>query len=312
MGTEWAEIVLALTQRPGVAMFLGASDTGKTTLLRAAAVHLTLHGRVPLAVVDADIGQSTVGPPTTVGLSLLTEKPSFSDLRVSIPCHALSFVGSVTPVGHLLQTLVATKRLTDKAMTCGAASVLVDTTGLIGQGVGLQLKLRKVELLAPRHLIALQRENELESLLSVLSGRPGMEIHQLAVSPLARTRSQAERYQYRVERFKAYFGEAERLTLPCSRVVVLPPPTGLRGLARDATPPLVSVERLSSASIAGVLVGLNDSANETVGLGLLEGVSPDGLALYALTPLRGAASIRIVQLGSLRLRRTGEELMDEG
>jgi len=36
-------------------MFLGASDTGKTTCLRAAITHLARAGLLPLAIVDADI-----------------------------------------------------------------------------------------------------------------------------------------------------------------------------------------------------------------------------------------------------------------
>jgi polynucleotide 5'-kinase involved in rRNA processing len=50
----------------------------------------------------------------------------------------------------------------------------------------------------------------------------------------------------------------------------------------------------------GLLVGLNDSANETQGLGVLKGASEDGKEVYVLTPLteQTAASIRILQVGS--------------
>jgi len=36
----WESMLGALAQRPGVTIFLGASDTGKTTGLRAAAIDL--------------------------------------------------------------------------------------------------------------------------------------------------------------------------------------------------------------------------------------------------------------------------------
>src|SRR5574341_24021 len=71
---DWERVLLALAKRPGVTMFLGASDTGKTTCLRAAAAHLARAGLLPLAIVDADLGQSTIGPPTTVGLMLVTKE----------------------------------------------------------------------------------------------------------------------------------------------------------------------------------------------------------------------------------------------
>ena len=150
-------------------MFLGASDTGKTTCLRVAAAHLARAGLLPLAIVDADIGQSTIGPPTTVGLTLVTKENEPALLFGRLVCHAMRFVGALSPVGHLLQTIVATKRLVDKALRRGARAVLVDTTGLVGQNVGFQLKLNKIELLEPRHIVALQRETELEAVLSVLA-----------------------------------------------------------------------------------------------------------------------------------------------
>lgn len=108
LSPSWLQAIEAVADDPGVIMVIGASDSGKTTWLAAAALQ-------------------------------------------DLPCHALSFVGSVSPVGHLLQSLVATKRLVDKALRSGARTVLVDTTGLIPQGAGFQLKLGKTALLAPQH-----------------------------------------------------------------------------------------------------------------------------------------------------------------
>ncbi|HEY7321028.1 MAG TPA: Clp1/GlmU family protein, partial [Candidatus Binatia bacterium] len=170
-------VFFGLAKRPGLTMFLGASDTGKTTCLRAAARHLAQWGLLPLAIVDADIGQSTVGPPTTVGLTLVTKHNLPALLSDMLPCHAMRFVGALSPVAHLLQTIAATKSLVDKALRRGARTVLVDTTGLIGESAGFQLKLYKIALLEPRHVVALQRDGELEGLLSVLAGRPGLTVH---------------------------------------------------------------------------------------------------------------------------------------
>ena len=214
-------------------MSSGASDTGKTTCLRAAASHLAQRGLLPLAIVDADIGQSTVGPPTTVGLTLVTKRNLPILLTDRLPCHAMSFVGALSPVGYLLQTIVATKRLVDKALRRGARAVLVDTTGLIGQSVGFQLKLNKIELLEPRHIVALQREGELEGLLSVLAGRLGLTVHRLAVSCQVRPRSPAERYRYRTNRFAVYFRGATKVPLETSKVSVLSPRLACRRLQRN-------------------------------------------------------------------------------
>jgi polynucleotide 5'-hydroxyl-kinase GRC3/NOL9 len=289
-------------------MFLGASDAGKTTCLRAVAAHLARAGLLPLAIVDADIGQSTIGPPTTIGLTLVTKDNLPALLSGKLACHAMRFVGALSPAGHLLQTIVATKRLVDKALRRGATVVLVDTTGLIGQGIGFQLKFNKIELLEPRHIVALQRERELEGLLSVLANRPRLAVHRLAVSYQVRTRSAAERYNYRTSRFAAYFRSARRIQLDTKKLSILSPPTGLGKLTRQSLSPVISLGSFPSQSLKGCLVGLNDAADETLALGLLEGVTRHGQKMAVLTPLRNLTRVRVVRLTNLRLAKSGEEL----
>lgn len=299
---DWIESIEALIVDPGVAMVLGASDTGKTTWVAAAARRLAQRGLLPFAIVDADIGQSTIGPPTAVALSCIKEKPEREFSLHVLPVQALSFVGSLTPVGHLLQTVVATKRMVDKAFHARARAVLVDTTGLIDQGAGFQLKLRKIDLLAPAHLIVLQRGTELEDLLSVLRERPGLQIHRLRVSPSAKARSPAQRSRYRADLFYAYFRNAAALKLDPRRLSILSPAKGrYLSIPEGAPPSVVKPDWLRKEDLAGLLVGLNNSANETLALGLLQTVSEDRREIHVRTPLSEGSAVRVLQLGSLRL-----------
>jgi polynucleotide 5'-kinase involved in rRNA processing len=216
-------------------------------------------------------------------------------------------VGALSPAGHLLQTIVATQKLVDKALRRGARTVLVDTTGLIGGSVGFQLKLNKIELLEPRHVVALQREEELEDVLSVLNSRPGLTVHRLAVSYQVRTRSAAERYHYRTSRFAAYFRSATRVQLETKKLTILSPPTGLSKLTRESLSPVISPGSFPAQSLIGCLVGLNDASNETLALGLLDGVTRhDHMAV--LTPLKNCSRVRVVGLTNIRLAKSGEEL----
>jgi polynucleotide 5'-kinase involved in rRNA processing len=288
-------------------MVVGASDSGKTTWLGVAARQLVQVGKLPVAIVDADVGQSTIGPPTTVALAVLHENLTSGFRLDGLPRHGLFFVGSVSPPGHLLQILVGTRRLVDRAVRAGAGSVLVDTTGLIDQGPGFQLKLRKIELLGPRHLVALQRGKELEPLLSVVAERPGLRIHRLEVSPSARARTPAERARYRAERFAGYFAKAHTLVLETERLIILAPPGGRSRVRMGGVSPLLQPSMLPGKNPVGLLVGLHDSANETLGLGVLEQVSQDCSHIYIRTPLLEEAAIRILQLGSSYLdQREGE------
>ncbi len=289
-------------------MFLGASDTGKTTRLRVAATYLARAGLLPLAIVDADIGQSTIGPPTTVGLTLMTKDNLTDLLSGRLACDAMRFIGALSPVGHLLQTIVATKMLVDNAQRRGATAVLVDTTGLVAQNVGFQLKLNKIELLEPRHIVALQRERELEDMLSVLANRPRLAVHRLAVSSQVRTRSPAERYRYRSNRFAVYFRSATRVQLATRKLSILSPPMGLSKLTGEYLPPVISLGSFPSQSLMGCLVGLNNASDETLALGLLEQITHHGERMDVLTPLRNVSRVRVVRLTNIRLAKSGEEL----
>jgi polynucleotide 5'-hydroxyl-kinase GRC3/NOL9 len=283
-------------------MVIGASDSGKTTWVGTATRHLIGSDRLPFAIVDADVGQSTVGPPSAVGLTLLREQFTTEFAMDCLPCHGLSFIGSVSPPGHLLQILVGTNRLVESAVRWGARTVLVDTTGLIDQGPGFQLKLRKIELLAPRHLVALQRDSELEPILTVVAGRPGLTIHRLEASPAARARTALERARYRADRLMAYFSQSRRHVVDVAQLVILAP-SGGRLTEKFGTPPILEARSLRGRELIGLVVGLQDSADETLALGVFEGTTEDIRHITIRTPLVEPQAIRIVQLGSLYLEQ---------
>lgn len=58
---------------------------------------------------------------------------------------------------------------------------------------------------------------------------------------------------------------------------------------------------LRREDLIGLVVGLHGSANETLGMGVLEEVSQDRRHIYIRTPLVEAAAIRILQLGNIYL-----------
>lgn len=304
----WVSAIDRIGDQPGVVVVLGAPDLGKTTWVTAAARQLTSAGASPTAIVDADIGQASLGPPATVALTLLTQRLGEDMSLSSLPFDALSFVGSVSPGGHLLQTIVSTHRLVTRGKGFGAKTVLVDTTGLITPGMGFQLKLRKIELLDPSHLVVFQRGTELEPLLSVLAGRSELQIHRLATSRLARHRDMAERSAYRARRFVEYFSGASRLGLSTAKVLILNCSTRRHRLESDDSPDLLCADALGAEGLAGRLIGLNNAADETVALGLFESVSEGTREILVKTPLRDASSVRILQLGNMRLDETCQEV----
>jgi hypothetical protein len=98
--------------------------------------------------LDADVGQKSVGPPGTVSLKVLR---GIEDLEPEAlgTADALSFVGSITPEGHLLPIVTGVSALHEQAKQLGADFIVVDTSGLVSGIYGQILKYHKVEMLRP-------------------------------------------------------------------------------------------------------------------------------------------------------------------
>src|SRR4030042_3482200 len=124
---EWHDLMNVLKEEKGISILLGATDTGKSTLANFLTFNLCKRG-LKVALVDADIGQSFLGPPATIGFSVFKSDPDW-ELLLSPP--EIFFVGSTTPEGHFLIHLKGVKRMVEKAPSYGAEVVILDTTGFI-------------------------------------------------------------------------------------------------------------------------------------------------------------------------------------
>jgi polynucleotide 5'-hydroxyl-kinase GRC3/NOL9 len=270
----------AAVERAGAArvtLVLGATDTGKTSLTTHLAARLAAEGR-SVAVVDADLGQSDIGPPTTVGLGRI--RPPLLRLG-DAEVLGLYFVGATSPEGHLAGTVTGTRVLTERARQLGFERVIVDTSGLIQGELGRRLKRRKIEEVDPDLVLCLQRADECEHILRdcPAGGRP--DIVRLPAATAARRRSAEERRLYRQRSFETYLAAARPVRLDLRRVVLRPP-----------------VPALDDCD--GVLAGLEDARQETLGLGVVRTVEPAARTMVVLTPVPGSA-IAAVRLGSHRL-----------
>ena len=135
MSEDWADRVARDFQRQGLlergaCLLLGGADTGKTTLASALAARIAQSR--PVAIVDADIGQSHIGPPSTVGWAVV-DNPNF-DLSAIEP-GGIAFVGDITPVGHLLQFTAALTRCVEQAAKLAEVRSFLTMLGVVF-GVG--------------------------------------------------------------------------------------------------------------------------------------------------------------------------------
>lgn len=284
---EWHALLEVIKEEKGTSILLGATDTGKSTLARFLIFNLCEQG-LKVALVDADIGQSFLGPPTTIGFSIFKSDPTW-ELILSPP--ELFFVGSTTPEGHFPIHLKGVKKMVDKAASHEVDVILVDTTGFVSDEGGKELKTRKIELLLPRFVLALQKSDELEPILEQVKDNLSSRIIRLPLSEHVRSRSMEERRIYREDRFQEYFKNSVIQELALEGV-------HLEGDVLDPNGEILPLDW--ALKIQGLLIGLKDGNDETLALGLIKTSVPEKKIVRVSTPLREIERVKTVQLSSFR------------
>lgn len=199
MEGPWEELACVVSDARGERMVyvVGAGNRGKTTFCRSLARRLSSRTRV--AYIDCDPGQSSIGPPTTIGMQ------GMSGPREPDGVPTRYFIGSTSPRGHLLHCLSGTKKLVEKARKLGFEILVLDSSGFALPDAAREFQFHVIDLLQPGFLVAIQHEYELEGLLAGFAGHPGISILRMPVSPEVRTRGMIQRREYRQRMFGAYF-----------------------------------------------------------------------------------------------------------
>ena len=285
---EWNALLDVLEKEKGVAILLGATDTGKSTLAKFLIHQLCKRGLM-VALVDADIGQSFLGPPSTIGLSIFKSHPDW-ELILTPP--ELFFVGSTTPEGHFPIHLQGVKKMVDKAISLQPDLILVDTTGFVLGEAGKELKRRKIDLISPQFLLALQESDEIEPILELYKENPLFKIHHLPLSEQVRPRSMEERQTYRTNKFRDYFKHSLVQELALGAVQI-------EGEVLDPNGESIPLDW--SIRINGLLIGLKDSGDETLALGVIRNYLPEKKVVRVLTPVIDIQRVKTIQLSSQKV-----------
>jgi polynucleotide 5'-hydroxyl-kinase GRC3/NOL9 len=136
-------------------MLVGDTDTGKSTLAIYLANMAIRMGFVP-SVIDGDIGQGDLAPPTAIGAAVLSKQVvDLRDVDVNNrdDTHLFEFVGSLSPAGF--EGLIAKKLRSMLDRTRPLADIcIVNTDGYVRDG-GVQYKEMIAEELQPDIVICL-------------------------------------------------------------------------------------------------------------------------------------------------------------
>jgi polynucleotide 5'-hydroxyl-kinase GRC3/NOL9 len=266
------DAALEAASRVRVTVIVGAADTGKTSL--AARLAGALAARARVAVVDTDVGQSEIGPPTTIGLGEVAG-PLVRLRDASLL--ALEFIGDTSPVRHIAHTADATGRLVRRALAAGFAHVIVDTGGLVQGGLGIALKRAKVRAADADLVLVVQRRDESEAVARALEAGERPAVLRVPASPAATRRTPVQRRLHRDRALAQYMAAAAPVEVALERVQ--------RRLARDAG---------GGGLVEGLLVGVYGAGGETLGLGRVRSVDAHGSRVVIDTPVHGARVTSVV------------------
>ncbi len=285
--SEWKKAKEEILKKLGKVFTAGKIDSGKTTLafyLIKEAVQRDLK----VALVDSDIGQSTIGPPTTIGLKFFNH---FKDLENLKPDY-LHFVGDTSPRFRPLEMIAGTKKLVEKAEENAPDLIIIDSCGFISSPLGLNLKLQKISLIKPDFVVLFNHYEEIAAIEKTLR-KYNYHLVKLPSSPKARLTSMEERKKNREKAFRNYFKKANELILNPNTLSIYPDMFTLIKSQTDLT---------------FHLVGLLNYYQECLGIGIITGVDFKKSEIKVFTPVKELNKICGFNLGAVKITPEGKEL----
>jgi len=211
------ELLEILSNKKGIIFLLGQTDTGKTTFAKKL-INKYLEKSKKVAYIDSDVGQSTIGPPTTIGLKLIKCNEDVLNSNYSNLC----FVGSNSPVGHFLPMVTGTYKLSQIFLK-SINSTIIDTTGLVLGDYGQKLKFYKINLILPRYLVIFEKEDELKPYREMYKNNKKIKIFILKIKDDIKERSYSQREEYRRKKFREYFKKGTEQILNLGELSFFPP-----------------------------------------------------------------------------------------
>lgn len=269
---------------------IGGVDSGKTSFCVYLVNKALKMGR-KVTVIDADLGQSDIGPPATIGFSRVdTPIRDLFELEVE----NAYFVGVTSPsrsVDRVLDGLQAVKKW---VLENELDLLIVNTDGWIDGEDAAKYKVQLVETLAPDVTVGLQYENELAPILGALKETKVFPVE----SPKAiLKRSQERRKTLRELSYKKYLRGAKLQTLPLNWTAVT-----------DAFGEKINPEKGTLRK--GLLVALQGEHGKFLGIGVLSDIDHRRHMLKVYTPV--SEKISAICVGEVRIDKEGREFSLSG
>jgi polynucleotide 5'-hydroxyl-kinase GRC3/NOL9 len=192
--TMWQQIVnKILIEKFRTILLIGDTDTGKSSLATFI-VNLALKKNLKPAVIDADMGQGDLAPPTAIGGTII-ENP-ITDLR-NLDAQFYEFIGNTSPVGFEDVTINAIKQIVKK-IAIDSDICIINTDGYIHNN-GIDYKVKMAKKLRSDLVVCLGEKCIFESFRLKYSS---LVLH--SKGPTKTVKSRIERNQRRLNQFLRY------------------------------------------------------------------------------------------------------------
>jgi polynucleotide 5'-hydroxyl-kinase GRC3/NOL9 len=327
--------------KPVTVMVMGGVDSGKTSFCTYLA-NKALTRRRKIAIIDGDLGQSDIGPPSTIGFSLVTTP--IKDL-FEMEAENAYFVGLTSPSRAVNRVIEGLNTLKGRVLETGINFLIVNTDGWIEGEDAARYKVRLAERVAPDIVVGIQRGDELTPILTALKGTSTLTIDS---PPVIRKRNREKRKVLRELGYKKYLKEAKVQSFPLNWVRVEGAPFGTgvpltteqmervrRSLGislvyGEETPTTVfavlkedqwvneklmqrieegfgkTVKVMRKGEEQGLLLALLDAPGNFLGIGVLCGVDYKRRVMKVYTPV--SENVSTIHVGQMKLDKRGGEV----
>ena len=203
------EDLLEIQATPVTAMVLGTVDSGKTSFCTYL-INRLLREKKKVAILDGDLGQSDIGPPSTVAYTFVT-KP-LTDL-FNLEAKNAFFVGVTSPNGAIDKVIKGLTLLKKEISSKNPDFIVINTDGWVEGEEAANYKVQLVKELNPDIIFCIQQKDELTPFLNTI--RDFVKI--VVDSPSAiKQRSMEKRRSLRELGYMKYLRNAKVQSLPLS------------------------------------------------------------------------------------------------
>jgi polynucleotide 5'-hydroxyl-kinase GRC3/NOL9 len=282
--SSWKALVEAVLERscPTV-LVIGPTDSGKSTLCTYLANMLS-DKHPSISVIDADVGQSDIGPPATIGLGQTTGYLfSLADLDPV----SLFFVGHTSPTSVEEKVISGIRKLMERRPSNDP--LIINTDGWVAGDEACAFKAKMVSEISPDIVATIQADNSLSSIVN--AARTTSIVVQSPTT--VRKRNRDERRRLRELSYRKHLTDSITRNISFNEV-------RLKGVAMRNGRLRAAPQRLHS------LVGFLSDDDFLLDIGILRSVEQREGMLRILTPFKGI--VRTIEFGAVKLDDSGKEL----